>query len=267
MRAVVLEIRNGKAAVLREDGTVLKIRGNYAVGETIELKESSFSPMQFRSVLMSFVLIIALVFGSYNYTTVQAAGYITTDEETGIQLVLNRRDQVIDIIASNENGEILKEELLKENVKGKVYAEAVHAVAEYHRLNDGESHELTFHAEGKDIRAAERINQKLTEMRRPFRPDQTDTAEQIQFPEEIQQDRPEFNGLNREEYHGDTIPEETVNQEIKDFVGNESLENIHDYPNEIDREINEIDREIIEVLALIDLGHSALIQKGQSVIN
>lgn len=217
MRAVVLEIRNGKAAVLREDGTVLKVHGNYAVGETIELKESSFFPMQFRTGLMSFVLIIALVFGSYNYTTVQAAGYITTDEETGIQLVLNRRDQVIDIIASNENGEVLKEELLKENVKGRGFAEAVHAVAEYHRLNDGESYELTFHAEGKDNRAAERINQKLTEMRRPFRPDQTDTAEQIQFPEEIQQERPEFNGLNSEEYKGDTIPEEPVNQEQREF--------------------------------------------------
>ena len=225
MRAVVLEIRNGKAAVLREDGTVLKIRGRYAVGETIELKGFSWSMMHFKKLTVTFVLIFALIFEGYNYTTVQAAGYISTDEETGIQLVLNRRDQVIDIIASNENGEAIKEKLLKENVKGKVYAEAVHTVAEYHRLNDTDSHELTFHAEGKDIKAAERINQKLIEMRRPFRKDQTDTAEEIQFPEEIQQAIREFNGTNRKDYQDYNITEEPSDQEQREFREGDSFQN------------------------------------------
>ena len=41
MKAVVLEVRDGYAAVLREDGVVEKLRRSCEVGETIELEEQS----------------------------------------------------------------------------------------------------------------------------------------------------------------------------------------------------------------------------------
>ena len=39
MKAVVLEIRDGEAAILREDGVVVRVRRQCEVGDTIELAE------------------------------------------------------------------------------------------------------------------------------------------------------------------------------------------------------------------------------------
>ena len=37
MKAIVLEVRNGVAAVLREDGVIVKTRQKCAVGDTIDV--------------------------------------------------------------------------------------------------------------------------------------------------------------------------------------------------------------------------------------
>ena len=48
MKGIVLEIKNHTAAVLREDGTVIKLRGNYTVGQTLQCnrKPRTFSPRE-----------------------------------------------------------------------------------------------------------------------------------------------------------------------------------------------------------------------------
>ena len=50
MKAVVLEIRNGTAAVLREDGIVEKFRKSCEVGQTIELPGSRKQPALVRTL-------------------------------------------------------------------------------------------------------------------------------------------------------------------------------------------------------------------------
>ena len=62
-------------------------------------------------------------------------------------------------------------------------------------------------------------------MRRPFRKDQTDTAEEIQFPEEIQQAIREFNGMNRKDYRDYNITEEPSDQEQREFREGDSFQN------------------------------------------
>ena len=60
MKAVVLEIRNGTAAVLREDGIVEKFRKSCEVGQTIELPGSRKQPALVRTLRAAVAALVML---------------------------------------------------------------------------------------------------------------------------------------------------------------------------------------------------------------
>ena len=215
MKAVVLEIKNGKAAVLREDGVILEVRGNYRVGQRIDLKENNLFGWKpyLRSVLTAAVLVLALLFGGmYNYTTVQAAGTVSPEEGVGIQLVLNRRSQVIEVRATDESGERMKEQLEERKIKGASLDDAITAVNEVHRKEmeeqNAEYTPLTFRAQSEDERIERKLNERLEEI--GSHPDEItpdNTPNQNGTGETIQPERPGQN-MNPQEYEPESAPVE-----------------------------------------------------------
>ena len=180
MKAIVLETKKNTAAVLREDGVVLQVRGHYTVDETIELKEKpefSFTFPRMRMAVAAAAIVMGLLFGGvYNYTTVQAAGYVTVNEEIGLELVLNRRNQVIEIRATDEAGEAIRTELESRNIRGASLEDAVYAVNEIHyremkeKEPDREPEELTFYAVSGDERRQEQLNRELEHIHEEGKP-------------------------------------------------------------------------------------------------
>jgi len=120
MKAVILEIKDGVAAALREDGVVVRTRQAGRVGDTIELT-AEVSPVLLsrrkrllRSAVAA-VLALAVTGGTLTYTTTTASAYVTLDtEESSVELSVNHFGRVIGVRALNEASEDFASELARE---------------------------------------------------------------------------------------------------------------------------------------------------------
>ena len=116
MKAIILEVRDGYAAALREDGLVVKTKQLGEVGTTIELNEKVVAfPAQGRRIARTAVaaaLALAVTGGAYTYTNVAEASYVTLDtEETSVELAVNRMGRVVKVRALDEDSAELAQEL------------------------------------------------------------------------------------------------------------------------------------------------------------
>ena len=145
MKAVVLEIRDGEAAVLREDGVVVRVRRQCEVGDTIELAEEKkiLSLRSFRTLAAAACLAVVLTTsGVYGYTTALACTYVSVDvagenadeaeysSAGSVEYALNRRNRVIGVKALDASGEAAAEELMRRGVKGMTLGEALDLTGE-----------------------------------------------------------------------------------------------------------------------------------------
>lgn len=122
MKGLVLELRDGLAAVLREDGQVVTTAMACQVGETVELpaevipfaagtKTKNARGRWIKSVAAA-ALALAVVGGGYSYNTAFACSYVSVDAaDASIELAINRRGEVIDVRAADEESAQLAEEL------------------------------------------------------------------------------------------------------------------------------------------------------------
>lgn len=134
MKAVVLEIRDGYAAVLREDGTVEKIRRSCRVGETIELEETGrvlrFPAKAAKWTAAAAAAVVLLSAGGvYGFNNAYAYSYVTLDANPSIEYTLNRRNRVIAVEALNEDAAELAAALSAE-VKNSTLTEAIEQTTE-----------------------------------------------------------------------------------------------------------------------------------------
>lgn len=116
MKAMILEVKDGYAAALREDGLIVKTKQLGEVGTTIELNEKVVAfPTQGRRIARTAVaaaLALAVTGGAYTYTNVAEASYVTLDtEETSVELAVNRMGRVVKVRALDEDSAELAQEL------------------------------------------------------------------------------------------------------------------------------------------------------------
>lgn len=145
MKAIVLEVKNGTSACLREDGTVVKVHKKYPVGMSIELKESNI--VQFKegiaklgeSRAVTFIrdnaqkaamaaaalLVVFLGTGIYSYNNLMTASYMSVDVNPSLEYSLNRLNKVIGVQALNEDAEKIVEELKEAGIKNSTVAETI----------------------------------------------------------------------------------------------------------------------------------------------
>lgn len=129
MKAVVLETRDGWAAVLRDDGVVEKIRRRCEVGDTIELEDRSVIPFPKRVGRMATAAAAALILltggGLYGYNNAYAYSYVTLDANPSIEYVLNRRNEVLRVAALNEDAEPIVATLNESGVRKESLSDAI----------------------------------------------------------------------------------------------------------------------------------------------
>ena len=140
MKAVVLEIRNGEAAVLCEDGQVVKIRKKtYRVGDTIEYtadmeitghKIVSLQNMRKYGAAAAAAALVFAATGVYSYQTAFACSYVSLDVNPSIEYTLNRRNCVIGVTALNTDAESVVEKLKNDGIRKRPLAEALEKTTE-----------------------------------------------------------------------------------------------------------------------------------------
>ena len=141
MKAVVLEVRGEEAALLREDGVIVKIRQKCQVGDTIELKGQVllWQRKAWRRA-MSAAAAAAIILGgggAYGYhTTFAACSYISLDINPSIEYTLNRKNRVLSVTSENEEAAEIVEKLQEQGVKGNSLSEALQMTEEL--LKEGE---------------------------------------------------------------------------------------------------------------------------------
>ena len=124
MKAVVLETRDGEAAVLVNDGTVRVVRGVYTVGDIIDYR---LRPRFARWIAAAAAMVVlvggnAAMWIDRNYVTYAE---VSLDVNPSIVYSLNKRDRVLDVRAVNDDAESIVTALEQEGVRFTPLSEAV----------------------------------------------------------------------------------------------------------------------------------------------
>lgn len=110
MNAIVLEVHNGIASVLKEDGTFDKIKRNCAVGERIELQSNSLiinfanakAKLQSKATRWVAAAMASIMMlggsGLYSYNYAFAYSYVAVNSgDYSVECVLNRKNEIIEL--------------------------------------------------------------------------------------------------------------------------------------------------------------------------
>ncbi len=132
MKAVVLELKGDKAAVLAPDGAVNFIKNNnYRVGQLLDEdvmpsgnKIIAFATKHSRYIAAA--ACAAIIAGSLTTANTYAYSRVTLDVNPSVEYTLNVFDRVIDMKAYNDDGQLIADELEK-SIHGKKFETALEA--------------------------------------------------------------------------------------------------------------------------------------------
>lgn len=167
MKGIVLEIRNRTAAVLREDGVIVKTRQKCAVGDTIELSAEKIRFPSVRSVAAAAAAVIVIGGGSgiYTYENVMACSYVSLDVNPSLELVLNRQNRVIKVNACDDEAESVVEAIKEQNIKNMKVDEALETAYDVLKENgyieEGSDNYLLFNVSSDEKARTEALTDKI----------------------------------------------------------------------------------------------------------
>ena len=164
MKSVVVEIRNGLAAVLSDDGCIVKVKNrNYEIGQVIEMKKMNRKNKL--TLLAASMAAVIMLSGAGAWTYFTPYSYVSLDVNPSIEYSLNRFDRVLSVKAINDDGEELLKKIQLENLSNKKIDEAIaqtmdQIIAEGYF--DGETEGgIVITTSGKDLKRAEELAQEL----------------------------------------------------------------------------------------------------------
>ena len=132
-KAVVMDVKDGYAAVLKDDGTFARIKRKCERGDIIYLSDEkkiiSFGRLQYIAAAMALVLFIS---GGF-YMTVPACTYVSFDVNPSLEFALNRMDRVVGVTPLNEDAQVIKDSM---DVRFKTLDEAL-SITEQALLDKG----------------------------------------------------------------------------------------------------------------------------------
>ena len=129
MKAVVVELKDGRAAVLAPDGAVNFIKDeNYTVGQFLDI-DTAPVPVKLadyvkkHSTAAAAAAVAFVVAGSAFAVDGYACTTVTLDVNPSVKYTLNAFDKVLDVEAYNDDGNVILNKM--EDVKGKSFERAV----------------------------------------------------------------------------------------------------------------------------------------------
>lgn len=164
MKGIVLDIEEGKAAILTEDGEVRGIEDRqYRIGEEVVLPESP----RIRAGLLRWGAGVAAAFvlftaGAFAYTTPNA--YISVDVNPSVEIAINVFDRVIDVEAVNDDGgELISSLPLKHMNIEKAMELLTDKLIEGNYISNDENGGVIIATSGDNPKKAEKLAIKLEE--------------------------------------------------------------------------------------------------------
>lgn len=116
MKAVIVEIKDGFAVALKQDGTFEKTNRSYKIGDTVEIKNVSGVALTARRLLASCAVFVVL-FGCIGCAALYMPyTYMTVDVNPSIRYKLNIFDRVIAVEAVNEDAAEVVNALMKADI-------------------------------------------------------------------------------------------------------------------------------------------------------
>jgi hypothetical protein len=119
MKAVVVELKNDFAAVLSDEGCIIKVKNNnYDIGQVIQInRPHSRLPKLIGTFAASAAVFVALSVGAWAYASPYT--YVSVDVNPSIEFNINRFDRVLDVKAVNDDGETILDQISLDNLKNK----------------------------------------------------------------------------------------------------------------------------------------------------
>jgi hypothetical protein len=125
MKAVVVEIRNNKAAVLSDNGCVVTVKNNgYEIGQVIHIIDSK---KQFTKKIAVFAASAAafVILGSGAWAYATPYSYVSMDVNPSIEYTVNRLDRVLSVKAINEDGEVILQAITLDDLENQTIEDAI----------------------------------------------------------------------------------------------------------------------------------------------
>ena len=125
MKAVVVEIKGNKAAVLSDNGCVVTVKNDgYNIGQVIQMNDSKVHFTKKIAVFAaSGAALVILGTGAWAYATPYS--YVSIDVNPSIEYTINRFDRVLTVKAVNDDGEEILQEITLDNLKNKTIEAAI----------------------------------------------------------------------------------------------------------------------------------------------
>jgi hypothetical protein len=165
MKAVVVEIKDGQAALLLEDGCIVTRKNNdYAIGDVLEMKNDLKKKLV---AIASAAATFLVMFGIGAWAYASPYSYVSVDVNPSIEYSVNRFNKVLDVKALNDDGEDILNELDLSKLKHDDIDEAVQMTLEkiseqgYLDSEDGIRAGLTIATANKNQEKAQEMAQRL----------------------------------------------------------------------------------------------------------
>lgn len=167
MKAVIVELRNGYASVLSDEGCIVKIKDNsYEIGQVIQMtKQKNKAIKKIATFVASAAAILVLGVSTWAYASPYS--YISLDVNPSIEFVLNRFDRVLSIKSVNDDGEEVLQEIKLENLKNKTIIQAINQtlnqISELGYFSDETTAGIVITTSNKDMDKADELALEIKE--------------------------------------------------------------------------------------------------------
>lgn len=180
MDAVIVDIRNKKAAALSKDGRVVRIRNaGYEIGQQIELhavKPAMSTTKILRRVSSGVAAVLAVALIGTGTAYAMPYGTVTLEGESSLAYTINCFDYVLDVQASDEAGETLLAEIDKGRLRHHKIDQAVAVTMEqieYDEAEETPEKPIRVYSETKNEEHTERLQERMEPIvERNSRPDE-----------------------------------------------------------------------------------------------
>ncbi len=162
MKATVVEIKDGFAALLKEDGIIVKVQSeNFKIGDVVNMKEKAIRKKGRLSAIVAAAAMFVMLFGGGVYAYATPSYYVSLDVNPGILMEVNIFERVIGMEAANEDAiEVLAGLDLKNKDIKDATSVAVERLTELGYF-DGEDGKILIAAISKNEDKAERLAGKM----------------------------------------------------------------------------------------------------------